>query len=1467
MEEEEPNMQNDQVEEEEEEEERVEPLPPIPLFGNVEGPLDLPPAIKVPIRRIGNTIAEVNVAKSAVTRRLDVLDNVADRVAPLADPNLLAPQHHFDGKTTEVDNRYRGWTLPRFIGNKGPERPLQQFVNYLGNFNEDFRVGGLNVPVSLRDAGHHSILIRDEDGNIKGILPSYNPELQEVNAPNSFGFLWHTLIVENRVAHPTMSEANVMKAAIRDLQRIRYADIRYLLRGGHANFPADDAQPTSYEVAPLGERFVRLTENPPNLRFDPQEGEETEGFRNMERIILLKQWAGSHINIRNIPPIISQVAFSYFFDWIVTYRASMMETLAEFELSEAERANMDEAIAFDIGQEELFIRRNDVITGAMRTLSDGLFKLPIYLSQSLERLLVGLEFAELEVYIEGTYLVMDYKEGYMRFWKTVGAFHRLSPGNTDLVIMQHFELVHDQLLEMQGKYETENGPAANLPETTLYFANFRIYPINVDDDLLLEAQVNRAFTLFPIDDHLRHGKYQPILSAGICIAEALYWVKRSINPPLEDKRVYLPAVRKDFIEWMKKLPEASIRSIYRGELGFLRREIEAVGLKWQLLDVECWTYTVGENKDLLPVDCREESWVKDTFDPSSPIFVFSAFHVFEVTQSGAFDIIKSRTSPKWVTDPWVPHKEKNKKEEGERKQKATKKRQSGIGKKRQPAMPEEPFEEEISADDVATPIDRSKRRLHFFMDIESLRQGDIQVPYIIVVKERGKQPRVFRKRDMAHDIVADLRLWLFQEFVEPWHRMRRQKVKLLWDSLVFWTHNGTGYDLIFIIDPQVLANSRFFGDPDKPKAFIWGPITFADFMNFFKGSLESISKEWFGDDERYKKKVHVDFDSITPETFLNDIEMMIEYCIQDVEILERCVEYFLTTIDGVEINGVLYSPKSLITASSLGMDIFLTCFNDYYVYPLTKEQHSRHVKMSETVTLDDGRVVRGGGAYAGGMTMTLHQRCGPAFMRDVVSSYPNAMMREQPVKFLRLVEFKHPVSYENIPPATSGTIRLFRITKWRLFRGNPLCHLAIHTKDGLFYVHENDDETWRWEIELHDIVHKFRLGYFEVTGYEEWEAKPLFKNYVEYWFNIKNTAKKEKKPGLCAFAKLMLNSLYGKTAQKQYSEKFFGPVPRIAQIMRARGFSNVQHVKKILDWVLVTMKTKEDITHCGAWKMLASHITACARHTLWSAAHQIGAHNVVYMDTDSIVSLEDLPRPLCEPEGALGTWELEGIVEEGHFYAPKHYYIKFKEGTAKNVEKMKFKGIPQKMVTKEMFDHDYKDGANPQVIKDIEIFRKLFYGESGKIAVIKMDKCIRGHSVRRRFITPHYSLPFKNMKEAQSALKQAFVASKKGREECDEEQAEDEEEEKEEKTSVYHTVSLKKMKRAPTLFYNIEPDEIKGVIRRIGEFLTSIKITINLKGSVKDMLQQLLSRDEIPEAVVNIFADPQEVIDLAHGRK
>ena len=339
----------------------------------------------------------------------------------------------------------------------------------------------------------------------------------------------------------------------------------------------------------------------------------------------------------------------------------------------------------------------------------------------------------------------------------------------------------------------------------------------------------------------------------------------------------------------------------------------------------------------------------------------------------------------------------------------------------------------------------------------------------------------------------------------------------------------------------------------------------------------------------------------------------------------------------------------------------------------------------------------------------------------------------------------------------------------------------------------------------------------------------------------------------------MLNSLYGKTAQKQYSEKFFGPVPRIAQIMRSRGFSNVQHVKKVLDWVLVTMKTKEDITHCGAWKMLASHITACARHTLWSAAHTIGAHNVVYMDTDSIVSLQDLPRNLCEPDGALGTWELEGIVEEGHFYAPKHYYIRFQEGTAKNVEKMKFKGIPQKMVTKEMFDHDYKDGANPQVIKDIEIFRKLFYGESGRIAVIKMDKCIRGHSVRRRFITPHYSLPFKNMNEAQAALKQAFISNRNDLEE-------EEEKEDDDRTSVYHAISLKKMKRATTLFFNIEPNEIKGIVRRIGEFLSSIKISINLKGSVKDMLQQLLSRDEIPECLLTVFASPQEVIDIAQGR-
>ena len=95
-------------------------------------------------------------------------------------------------------------------------------------------------------------------------------------------------------------------------------------------------------------------------------------------------------------------------------------------------------------------------------------------------------------------------------------------------------------------------------------------------------------------------------------------------------------------------------------------------------------------------------------------------------------------------------------------------------------------------------------------------------------------------------------------------------------------------------------------------------------------------------------------------------------------------------------------------------------------------------------------------------------------------------------------------------------------------------------KDGVKLLFENDpknDQVYGWP----EVLEAIRCDEIEITWLEEAllfdKGTNVFKEYVDFFFDLKEKAEEDGNEGLRQLAKLLLNSLWGKLGQKSYGEK------------------------------------------------------------------------------------------------------------------------------------------------------------------------------------------------------------------------------------------------------------------------------------------------------------------------------------------
>lgn len=446
------------------------------------------------------------------------------------------------------------------------------------------------------------------------------------------------------------------------------------------------------------------------------------------------------------------------------------------------------------------------------------------------------------------------------------------------------------------------------------------------------------------------------------------------------------------------------------------------------------------------------------------------------------------------------------------------------------------------------------------------------------------------------------------------------------------------------------------------------------------------------------------------------------YCISDVDLLVAGLRVYRDTM--LHVAGV--DPLLELTAASVAMRAFRTI-------GLSAER--RLIFPS----LEHHQFIRS--AYYGGMTEVFKasHEFGPeeeGRALDVTSLYPSVMYfypyPEGPARWLRLGEEEF---------------------NWELHRGfaevTVTCPpdlripiLPVHTEEGrlVFDLQSPKRGVWSTAELKFAVQHGYSIqAWHRVLVWNDWSTE-VFRDYVAQLFLLKTVAAggvadeaegralllkhaqhlqlgperlerllaplgglaacartmQQSNAGLKTIAKLLLNSLYGKFAQRDFPKV---EVVKTGEELAAILLDGKRQLRcaRIMSENLVEVVTENVVSNVSVQQsqlktlpQLAAMVTAYGRLTLMKKIFELGADHILYCDTDSVYYRCPRSAPSQAEENLLGLWENDlpagaRIVKEFVATGPKAYgyYLELKDGSL--TERVKIKGFPGLAALKELF--------------------------------------------------------------------------------------------------------------------------------------------------------------------------------------
>jgi hypothetical protein len=273
--------------------------------------------------------------------------------------------------------------------------------------------------------------------------------------------------------------------------------------------------------------------------------------------------------------------------------------------------------------------------------------------------------------------------------------------------------------------------------------------------------------------------------------------------------------------------------------------------------------------------------------------------------------------------------------------------------------------------------------------------------------------------------------------------------------------------------------------------------------------------------------------------------------------------------------------------------------------------------------------------YYGGRTQAFKSGIieTPFVYADMISAYPAAMM------------LNHPWGLERDTGEQKGAI-----VDQNFYTVNARSKGCFPKRDKHGLTFPNDNQTREFKITGWELNAAIDTGCFDgdIINQTVFYDQIDFKSYVNKFFDLKEQSLKGTPSYL--FAKLMLNSLYGKFGANP--DNYYSNIIIDQQFIEAAEIDGHEFAGLLGKWALLKAPLEDEEKRFYNVATAAS-ITGQVRSKLWREICKIGIDNVIYCDTDSLMYFGEPPTGK-----KLGEFKLEAICDFGAIAGKKLYCVK-----------------------------------------------------------------------------------------------------------------------------------------------------------------------------------------------------------------
>lgn len=369
-----------------------------------------------------------------------------------------------------------------------------------------------------------------------------------------------------------------------------------------------------------------------------------------------------------------------------------------------------------------------------------------------------------------------------------------------------------------------------------------------------------------------------------------------------------------------------------------------------------------------------------------------------------------------------------------------------------------------------------------------------------------------------------------------------------------------------------------YRENSKGKRVIDKKLILLDTMNFFHTSLAELGRH-IG-----VEKLSVNFETASEDE-------LVTYCRRDVEIIKEACLRLISWLEQHDLGSFA------LTAGGLAFNVYRHKFGATDIYI-----HSN----DEALELER-RSYRGGRCEA----FIIGRYNGKVYQLDVNSLYPY-IMRNMPLPNVLVGIYNQP-SWEQFLYA----LRRFLVIADVDVEVKQPC-VGVRLGKLVFPVGRFRAVLTSPELKLvlrHGHINRIYKMSVYTKGY-------LFKDFIDFFYSLKNKYREENDRSGYLFVKTILNSLYGKFGQKkdvwEVTDEYLVPLDGVHLVASATyGTITTYYV-----WGGVTWKKVGEEEWRFSHPALASFVTAYGRCYLWRLIRRAGRRHVLYCDTDSLFLTE-----------------------------------------------------------------------------------------------------------------------------------------------------------------------------------------------------------------------------------------------------